>query len=250
MGGRGDGGFVLPRRGHRAPERPLPPPGRQPGAHRARGLTRPRRAARGERRAPPPRPPAGRGPAVARARAPATRRRSRCKLGLARGPGRASTTASYLSRVQRPGLALTGYTDYIRYGRVQIMGGSEVGYLRKLRPRRAAAILERLCRCRISCFVVTKGLAPPPELLSAAEARRHPRARPPRSSRRPSSSSSPPFSRSGWPRACTCTRCSWTCSAWACSSWGRAASASPSAPSTSSTAAIAWWPTTWSRSSA
>ncbi len=24
----------------------------------------------------------------------------------------------HLSRVQRPGLALTGYTDYIRYGRV------------------------------------------------------------------------------------------------------------------------------------
>jgi HPr kinase/phosphorylase len=75
------------------------------------------------------------------------------------------------SRVQRPGLALTGYTDYVRYGRVQIMGASEVGYLRKLTPRRRAAILEKLARCRISCFVVTKGLAPPPELLAAAEAR-------------------------------------------------------------------------------
>src|SRR5215831_18323738 len=39
-----------------------------------------------------------------------------------------------LSRVQRPGLALTGYTDYIRYGRVQIVGGSEINYLRKLSP--------------------------------------------------------------------------------------------------------------------
>lgn len=75
-----------------------------------------------------------------------------------------------LSRVQRPGLALTGYTDYIRYGRVQIVGGSEIGYLRKLAPRRRVAILARLCRCRISCFVITKGLAPPPELLAAAEA--------------------------------------------------------------------------------
>jgi HPr kinase/phosphorylase len=75
------------------------------------------------------------------------------------------------SRVQRPGLALTGYTDYVRYGRVQIMGASEIGYLRKLSPRRRSAILEKLARCRISCFVVTKGLAPPPELLAAAEAR-------------------------------------------------------------------------------
>ncbi len=76
----------------------------------------------------------------------------------------------FLSRVQRPGLALTGYTDYIRYGRVQIVGESEIGYLRKLAPRRRSAILGKLCRCRISCFVLTKGLLAPAELLSAAEA--------------------------------------------------------------------------------
>jgi HPr kinase/phosphorylase len=76
-----------------------------------------------------------------------------------------------LSRVQRPGLALTGYTDYIRYGRVQIMGSSEIGYLRKLSARRRSAILDRLCRCRVSCFVVTKGLEAPRELLAAAESR-------------------------------------------------------------------------------
>ena len=75
-----------------------------------------------------------------------------------------------LSRVQRPGLALTGYTDYIRYGRVQIVGGSEINYLRKLSTGRRASILERLCRCRISCFVVTKGLVPPTELVAAAQA--------------------------------------------------------------------------------
>jgi HPr kinase/phosphorylase len=76
----------------------------------------------------------------------------------------------FMARVQRPGLALTGYTDYIRYGRVQIVGQSEIGYLNKLAPARRAAILERLARCRISCFVVTKGLAPPRELLGAADA--------------------------------------------------------------------------------
>jgi HPr kinase/phosphorylase len=79
-----------------------------------------------------------------------------------------------LSRVQRPGLALTGYIDYIRFGRVQIVGSSEIGYLRKLSARRRTAILDKLCRCRISCFVVTKGLVPPPELLAAAEARNIP----------------------------------------------------------------------------
>ena len=76
----------------------------------------------------------------------------------------------HLARVQRPGLALTGYTDYISYGRVQIVGSSEIGYLHKLAPRRRSAILAKLCRCRITCFVVTKALAPPPELLEAAGA--------------------------------------------------------------------------------
>jgi len=75
----------------------------------------------------------------------------------------------YLSRVQRPGLALTGYTDYIRYGRVQIMGAGEIGYLRELSSRRRAAIVAKLARCRISCFVVTKGLEPPAELVKQAE---------------------------------------------------------------------------------
>ena len=74
-----------------------------------------------------------------------------------------------LSRVQRPGLALTGFTDYIRYGRVQIMGGSEVNYLRTLPSGKRRAALRRLARCPVSCFVVTKGLAPPPELLEEAE---------------------------------------------------------------------------------
>ena len=50
-----------------------------------------------------------------------------------------------LSRVQRPGLALTGYTDYIRYGRVQIVGASELGYLRNLSPGRRSAKLAKLC---------------------------------------------------------------------------------------------------------
>jgi HPr kinase/phosphorylase len=76
----------------------------------------------------------------------------------------------HLSRVQRPGLALTGFTDYLRYGRVQIVGGSEVSYLAKLPAGRRKAILARLAKADITCFVVTKGLAVPPELLAAAEA--------------------------------------------------------------------------------
>jgi HPr kinase/phosphorylase len=90
------------------------------------------------------------------------------KLDLAAGR-RGLDHRIHAARVQRPGLALTGYTDYIRYGRVQIIGSSETGYLGKLRPVSRKAILGKLCRCRITCFVVTKGIVPPPELLAAAE---------------------------------------------------------------------------------
>ena len=114
-------------------------------------------------------PPRGEGPGVAVAELldPASQP---LKLDLAAGRAGLEHRV-HLPRVQRPGLALTGYTDYIRYGRVQIVGSSEVGYLRKLPPRRRSAILAKLCRCRITCFVVTKGIVPPTELLSAAEAR-------------------------------------------------------------------------------
>jgi HPr kinase/phosphorylase len=77
----------------------------------------------------------------------------------------------HLSRVQRPGLALTGFVDYIRYGRVQIMGSSELGYLRTLSPARRRGVLARLGRCRVSCFIVTKDLAPPSELKAECQAR-------------------------------------------------------------------------------
>jgi HPr kinase/phosphorylase len=76
-----------------------------------------------------------------------------------------------IPRVQRPGLALTGFTEYIRYGRVQILGGTEVSYLRTLAPARRRAVLRRLARCEVTCFVVTKGLVPPPELLAETEQR-------------------------------------------------------------------------------
>lgn len=95
---------------------------------------------------------------------------ARLRLRLAAGRAGLDRTV-HLSRVQRPGLALTGFTDYIRYGRVQIMGSSELGYLGTLAPTRRRAVLARLGRCRISCFIVTKGLAPPSELKAECQAR-------------------------------------------------------------------------------
>jgi HPr kinase/phosphorylase len=118
-------------------------------------------------RAPRQAPPAGEEPAV-EVRALLGPGAAALKLTLAAGRAGLGRKV-HVSRVQRPGLALAGFTDYIRYGRVQILGGSEISYLRQLPQARRAAIVARLCRCRISCFVVMKGLAPPAELLRAAD---------------------------------------------------------------------------------
>ena len=80
-------------------------------------------------------PPRGEGPGVAVAELLDAAAQP-LKLDLAAGRAGLDHRV-HLPRVQRPGLALTGYTDYIRYGRVQIVGSSEVGYLRKL-PSAAA----------------------------------------------------------------------------------------------------------------
>jgi len=41
--------------------------------------------------------------------------------------------------VNRPGLALSGFTRYFAYKRVQVMGHAEVYYLRSLRPEERQA---------------------------------------------------------------------------------------------------------------
>jgi len=77
-------------------------------------------------------------------------------------------------RVQKPGLAFAGYYPYIKAGRVQIVGESELAYLRTLPDE------ERRERCRsvaalpIPVIVVTKGLVPIPEMLEECRARQVP----------------------------------------------------------------------------
>src|SRR5581483_5950643 len=72
-------------------------------------------------------------------------------------------------RVQKLGLALAGFSHYIHSGRPQIIGGSEPSYLEQLdEPERESAVTQ-LPLDRMSCVLVTRGLQPPKELVSAAE---------------------------------------------------------------------------------
>ena len=75
----------------------------------------------------------------------------------------------YSSRIQKPGLALTGYTEHLHPDRVQVLGNTEISYLRQLPYEQAVIATTRLCSFPISCFIVTKGLEPPDFLRQETE---------------------------------------------------------------------------------
>jgi HPr kinase/phosphorylase len=75
----------------------------------------------------------------------------------------------YSSRIQKPGLALTGYTEHFHPDRVQVLGNTEISYIRQLSEDRATLSISKLCNFPISCFIVTKGLEPPGFLIEATE---------------------------------------------------------------------------------
>jgi HPr kinase/phosphorylase len=67
-------------------------------------------------------------------------------------------------RIQKLGLALAGFPDYIHAGRIQILGQSELSYLRKIGNAASASAFSDLRPDDICCIVLTKGSAPPQEL--------------------------------------------------------------------------------------
>jgi HPr kinase/phosphorylase len=86
-------------------------------------------------------------------------------LGGAKGLDKELT----VPRIQKPGLALAGFIEYIHPGRVQILGQSEITFLREQTAERRREVLEDVCATGVTCFVVTKSLEPPDELVQAVE---------------------------------------------------------------------------------
>lgn len=73
-----------------------------------------------------------------------------------------------ISDVNRPGLALAGYTEYFLWERIQIIGQTEVSYLNTLAVKERKSALERILSYDLPCIIIAKGLEPPKELLTLA----------------------------------------------------------------------------------
>jgi len=73
------------------------------------------------------------------------------------------------SKIQKPGLALAGYVDFIHPGRIQVLGKLEINYLKELTPEERIKVLSKVFQKKICCIVITSDLNPPHELLDFAE---------------------------------------------------------------------------------
>src|SRR5436309_1506412 len=76
--------------------------------------------------------------------------------------------------IQKTGLALAGFHEYLKPGRVLIFGESEVRYLESLEASARAASLRLALTLDFPCVIITGGFAAPPELVSEADRARVP----------------------------------------------------------------------------
>jgi HPr kinase/phosphorylase len=77
-----------------------------------------------------------------------------------------------IPQVQKPGLALTGFTANLQPGRLQVLGNSEIAFLRSMNAKKASAVLRKICGRDIAAFVITNRNDPPAPLRrEAARAR-------------------------------------------------------------------------------
>ena len=76
--------------------------------------------------------------------------------------------------IQKTGLALAGFHEYLKAGRVLIFGESEIRYLESLAPAARADALRLAFALDFPCVLITGGFAPPAEAVLEAERARRP----------------------------------------------------------------------------
>jgi HPr kinase/phosphorylase len=76
--------------------------------------------------------------------------------------------------IQKTGLALAGFHEYLKPGRVLIFGESEIRYLESLETAARVTSLRLALTLDFPCVIITGGFTPPPELTVEAELARLP----------------------------------------------------------------------------
>jgi HPr kinase/phosphorylase len=95
------------------------------------------------------------------------------QLKTVAGEGGFSRPISW-GRIQRPGLALAGFQEFIKPGRIQILGESELRYLDTMPASLRADRIAAICALPVAAFVVTKGQPVPEDLARECRLRNVP----------------------------------------------------------------------------
>jgi HPr kinase/phosphorylase len=74
-------------------------------------------------------------------------------------------------QIQKMGLALTGFTQFVGPERIQIIGNTEMSYFETLSPERKEEIVQQICHLDLSCLIFTRNLEIPDLLLREADAK-------------------------------------------------------------------------------
>jgi len=95
------------------------------------------------------------------------------QLELATKKGNLSNTISEPD-LHRPGLALSGFTGVFTHQRIQIIGNSEIEYLRTLQKGLRRSSISAVLEFDIPCIIVTNENVPPPILCEIADEKKIP----------------------------------------------------------------------------
>ncbi|WP_274648526.1 HPr(Ser) kinase/phosphatase [Paenibacillus humicola] len=76
--------------------------------------------------------------------------------------------------LSRPGLEMAGYFHYYPNERVQILGRTELAFMETLSGEERIDRIERLCDDETPCFIITRGLEAPKELIEESNRKQIP----------------------------------------------------------------------------
>ncbi|MEZ4362554.1 MAG: HPr(Ser) kinase/phosphatase [Kofleriaceae bacterium] len=74
-------------------------------------------------------------------------------------------------RIQKPGLALTGWPEQLHERRALVLGGTEIEFLESADASARALGIATMLAANPACIVISRGLTAPEDLVTACEAR-------------------------------------------------------------------------------
>ncbi|APZ49416.1 HPr kinase/phosphorylase [Jeotgalibaca sp. PTS2502] len=73
------------------------------------------------------------------------------------------------TEIYRPGVELTGYFAFYPSWRVQLMGQTELSFIERMTPEERLVIMRRLCQKETPCFIISRNMEAPFELVKACQ---------------------------------------------------------------------------------